>query len=611
MKKKLNKASEQLKQDEEARVKSNCARADQNAAEEERREKESLPPIIPLGRDGKKNVYWSRTYSVVESLTAQEHRERDLLRMASLEDYARWVRPELSPDDHKKMRNVIIQEVAEKLLQETGGEMFDPSRIRARGVWRDDETGGLVYNAGNKCYLSTPSTPTPQRVDNVRGHHVYDKGASLPKPSTEPLSYEEGARLIDFLEARTWAMKGSGSLLAGWAVCSFLAGSMPFRPHIWINAPANTGKTFLRDDLIPLFGGGAIAPDGAESTEAGIRRDLGSSTLPVIWDEMEQEAGDKGKQNNINKVIALARIATKGGVTKKANVAGAGVTSYFICSGFLFFSIASTLEKDADISRFLQLRLKPSTPQGVTKLIATQKEGREMVRHPEFTGKFITRLLIEHPFILENAKSLEDSLREQGIKPRRAEMMGVLLAGAHALRKGGTMSPDDITKACEQVTRYAEQEESMSDAEKALEHFLNYAVPHEGQRRLIRQLVDVVRKGSPQGAEDVNSFEGAQKVLESFALDWHTPASGKHKGNQYLRLYPKVSILKQVYRGTQWEHGKLVPVFTEGASKGETSPLGIIYTNAKRNSSSAIVLLFPEILIYPEEAADDEEDEGG
>ncbi len=138
----------------------------------------------------------------------------------------------------------------------------------------------------------------------MRGHHVYDKGASLPKPSTEPLSYEEGVRLIDFLEARTWAMKGSGSLLAGWAVCSFLAGSMPFRPHIWINAPANTGKTFLRDDLIPLFGGGAIAPDGAESTEAGIRRDLGSSTLPVIWDEMEQDAGDKGKQNNINKVQA-------------------------------------------------------------------------------------------------------------------------------------------------------------------------------------------------------------------------------------------------------------------------------------------------------------------
>lgn len=591
-------------------------------------------PIIPLGEEGKLNVYWSQVNNRLYRLSANEHTSKHLLRMAKLQDFAQWLYPHMDEETIQKSRRVILDTAGDRLLELTAGMSFDSSRVRARGVWVDSEAGEIIYNAGNACYLCSADAPTPQLVDKVRGRYIYDAGTALPHPSAEPLTDKEGASVVQFLEARTWDMPHSGELLAGWLVCGMLAGALPFRPHVWVNAPANTGKTYLRDDILRILGAVAVPLDGAESTEAALRAELNGAALPVVWDELEQDSGDRRKESNIERIVALIRNATKGGVIKKAVIGGGAAKTYEVRAAFMLFSIAHSLKKDSDMSRFLCLRLRKASNTAIAAITTQQREGRELIAQSSFQPRLISRLLQQYPFIMRNIAKVEAYLNERGHAPRRCEMLAALLAGSHALGVGGDITPALLAHADEVATSYSERDEQQqSDSQRALETLLAHPITVKGRQLRLGQLVEIEHDYLNGIAPDefIEERTDAYAILNGYGLGWHISQAPSDKGAQYLRILPKMELLKPAFLGSAFQNRPLVPLFMEVGKKGDISPIGILCKNVRlstptkaqytasacinpyavesspsRQRQPVTCLLVPSALIFPDEVQADE-----
>lgn len=579
----------------------NAEREQEEAEASAQAELDALPPIICLGEEGTKNVYWSRVNGNIYKHTPTEHTANYLRRMACLEDYAKWLHPEYDKEQVQNNKRAILAEAGERLLEETAGEQFDSERTRGRGVWKDSLTEGFVFNTGNGCYL-LGTDGTPHKVSSVRGKHLYTREQAISPPHVTPLSYAEGAQVVEFLEARSWELKGSGSLMAGWCVCSLLAGVLPIRVHVWINSPTNQGKSHLRKHLELVLGEAYFKMDGAETTEAGLRADIKNDALGVVWDEIEQDAGDVKKGQNIKRIVALIRNATTGAIIKKGSSGGGAVARYRAMCCFLLFSISHSLENDSDANRFLQLRLRKASNTDVENLLKRQKEGEELVNREGFTARLITRALIELPFILSNVQALEPILRSMGLATRSASLFAVILASSHALAKGGHMTPDDMEQGKALVKNYKEKEEQREvDAMRLLNTILNVTTTVKGLPRNLRSLIVEVlkyQKGIKDGRDSNADISDILIALETYGIDLHLI-----EGVCYVRLFPHEFNARDRLKGTQWENGRLVPVLMDGeTSAGSVSESGVILKKSKKDGSNPYTcVLIPPSLISAKE----------
>ncbi len=558
-----------------------CAARAAAAKEEEQKGK---PLIIPLGEEGACNVYWSRPHRCLYRLKMNEHTAAHLRRMARLADYARWLAPDLPPDAVEEAERKIMKRAKDWMLEETAGRKFDAACVRARGVWRDDETGGVIYNAGNACFLVRPDGMM-EEVDGVRGRYVYDAGAMLPAPAADALTDAEGQRLVDFLTARPWVMPVYGELAAGWIVCAVLAGVIPFRPQVWINAPAQTGKTYLRNDMMQAVRGVAVEFESASTTAPAVRQKLNGAALPAVFDEAESN-GDGKNTNNLAALLDMVRTAATGKDARITKGGADGVQKeYLIRCCFLLLSIANNLDREADTSRFMVMRLAPLRDDAARAAMWKRQEaGRAMVQEASFTPRLLRRLLGAVPSLMDNVQAVKDRLMREGRNARRAEMVAHLVAGAYALTHKGAMTADALQHAAVVAAAVEQAEERTSDTERCLAVLLGHCVTVGGRHYTVQQLCRAA-----DGA-DIERKAEAEHELNAQGMRW--------KQDKGLCVNPAAPAMREIYRGTDWSNGKIAPVLTAGE-------YGIRETRARLNKghNSRRVLLIPAELVI----SDDEE----
>lgn len=548
-------------------------KADNAAAAREEAERKRLP-VECLGAEGACNVYWSRSSGDIHKLKANEHTRNNLYRMARFEEYARWMRPDLPPDDAEEKEAAIMKKAVRRLLEGSLGKRFDASRVRARGVW-PDAAGGWVYNAGASCWFIPADGGQVEQIDHVRGDYVYSAGVALPSPADTPLSDEEGRHLLELTRARSWVMPGAGDVMAGWMVAAMLAGVMPICPHVWINAPAGTGKSRFCDDLRAIFGDAKIDPDGGHTTDTGIRQTITGVSLPVVIDEAE--GGDDEKaQKNIKRWIELMRLASYGGTILHGGADGTP-RNYSIKCSFALFSVANSIERAADSSRCIVLDLKKyhEDKQGKAEkeaLWARQEAGRALVETPGFHGRLVARLLACLPVLMENLAALREYLgKEEGADSRRAELFAVLMACRHALVNRERMSLEAMQEAAGLMMAYGEQEEKESDFSRCLAVLLNvYQLDVYGAGKMsVAEACRMLRNGV-----DVDRRDAIARALELAGLRWRDDLDA-------LQVDTLADKMKRIYTGTQWSNGRIAPVLAEGAdrSKGKkgANSVGIYY----------------------------------
>ena len=240
--------------------------------------------------------------------------------------------------------------------------MFQPGRLRGRGMWRNDD-GQLVMHLGDR--LLPPGSKKyvkPEEYDDEEGR-IYARSPRLAGPdATKALTLTEARKLYGVFEGLLWQEEAAGMLLAGWTVLAPFSGALPWRPHVWLVGGAGSGKTTVLALLVePLLGGLGRMVEGG-STEAGIRQTLKADALPVLYDEAERTS--KKADSQVQAVLRLARSASSTSAeTLKGTVAGKAM-SFDIRSMFCLASIGGGLRQEADKSRvaLLQLRSKHTVP---------------------------------------------------------------------------------------------------------------------------------------------------------------------------------------------------------------------------------------------------------
>lgn len=502
-------------------------------------------PFKPLGFDHGVYFYLSEAARQVVGLTAAQHNKSHFLTLAPLVWWVRGFGDDRGRVDWDSAQDAILSACIAQ-------GVYDPSRVRGRGAWTD--ANRVILHLGNRLVIDGRSHPITKLPRDFQSYFFYENAKAIDGPSAEHLSDDIALKLRCIAERFRWETPASANMLLGWIVLAPVCGALDWRPHIWVTGPAGSGKTsVLKLFMKPLLGGIYEAATGG-TTEAGLRGQLRSDAIPVVFDEFEQN--EQAQKVMVQNVLSLARVASsEGGKIYKGTTSG-GSNSFEIRSMFCVSSINVALFQKADLDRFcvLPLRRDQMDKDDWTRFeaeiieLATVDNGRAL----------IARTLQHIPTIKKNAKVLARALAQR-FGQRFGDQHGTLLAGAWSLEPdgGGELTFEMATEWIDQMdwdTR--EIEESDADEVKCrdtiLQHLVDYSI---GQKAQLGELVNCVARGvSMRGV----IYEELAQVLGRWGLKVYRRGLDKLPGSEAVCPRHFVAVahnnrqLASIFRDTQW-----------------------------------------------------------
>ncbi|MHB8388111.1 MAG: P-loop NTPase family protein [Acidobacteriaceae bacterium] len=319
--------------------------------------------------------------------------------------------------------------------------IYDPARLRGRGVWRDGEN--TIVHLGDRLIVN--SVLRPLVIPESR--HIYEIG--LPLIPTEkmpiPLSNGEAIWVEKIVHCLRWEKKTAARLFAGWIALAPICGALDWRPSIWLTGPAGAGKSWIAQHIVRrLLGAFSIFVE-LSTTEAGLRRLLQTDALPVIFDEAEKDSRIAAER--MTALMGLVRQASTNsdGVVVKAGPSGT-VDSFHIRSMFCWQSVNTSVTSQADMSRTEILELRDSPSDGDVSFDDLKTTVAE-----HFTDDFGPRLIARSISLISeirfNAGLFSNAIAALPNQTRRrADQIGVLLAGAYSLHSRCRLTPEEARK---------------------------------------------------------------------------------------------------------------------------------------------------------------------
>lgn len=438
-----------------------------------------------LGFDHGVFFYLPANTSQVIALTAAQHSKAHFLQLAPLP----WWKEAFTDDKGR----IDWDHATDTLMQMCVKEgVYDPSRVRGRGAWAD--ANRVVLHLGNRLVVDGHSHTITKLPGSFGSFYTYENAKAILGPSSEILADDIAEKIRSISLRFRWETQASANMLLGWIALAPVCGALDWRPHIWITGGAGTGKTtILKSFVKPLLGGMYEGATGG-TTEAGLRGQLRSDAIPIVFDELEQnEQKDKQQVQNI---LALARIASsENGKIYKGTTSG-GVNTFEVRSMFCVSSINVALVQRADLDRFcvLSLRRDQMDKNDWEKFeheildICTDDNGRRLV----------ARTISQIPLIRKNAKTLAAALARK-FGQRFGDQYGTLLAGAWSLQPsgGGELSVEAARQWVENMD-WESREVDAADADEAkcLSRILQSLIQVEGGKRMtILELVQMANDG--------------------------------------------------------------------------------------------------------------------
>lgn len=384
-------------------------------------------PFRCLGFDRGIYFYLPNKACQVVSLTPAQHIKNYLITLANLDLWA----AAYGKENDKGQVLIDWTGAADALITACiNAGVYDPSRIRGRGAWFDDSR--VILHLGSRLLVNGTSSEITKLPKDFSSYYFYENAKPIQGPGNEPLGDTEAEEIAAIATGFKWETPASAYLLLGWVVLAPVCGALDWRPHIWVTGPAGSGKTsLLKLFMKPLLGGMFEGATGG-TTEAGLRGQLRSDAIPIVFDELEQnEQKDKQQVQNI---LSLARIASsEGGKIYKGTTNG-GVNTFEIRSMFCVSSINVGLVQRADLDRFCVLSLRKDQ---ISKDDWAEFEARILKACSDDNGrKLVARTIPLIPLIRRNSKVIAGALAVK-FGQRYGDQYGTLLAGAWTLSPGG------------------------------------------------------------------------------------------------------------------------------------------------------------------------------
>lgn len=463
-------------------------------------------PFKCLGYDHDHYFYMSRSTRQVKILTASEHTEKNLTSLADLKYWERMY-PSKSGPIWRNAVNVLFRS-----CERMG--IYDVARIRGRGAWVDN--GRVVLHLGDKLLVNNSELP----LDEIESKYVYEHGGLLNyDKKIRPLNTAGAHKLLKICDSLTWEREIYSRYFAGWLVLAPICGALNWRPHLWITAKSGTGKTWIIDHILkPCLGNFKLSVQ-SNTTEAAIRQKLKCDSLPVTFDEIENENVEANKR--IQHILELSRQAsseTDTGILKGSQTGRA--IEYKIRSMFLFSSIAVSLSQQADISRITVVSLKTPEhwePWDKESHFDKLQDDVNTTITDEWCSALRARSIQLIPVILENSKVFARAAAKVLGTQRAGDQVGTLLAGAYSLSSSSVIDTDTATDWI--LQREWEEEQNTVDTDdsvRCLETFLQHIVRVNQTEVNISNLLYCANetKSIQSGMEDINIIDAVNTLAK-------------------------------------------------------------------------------------------------
>jgi putative DNA primase/helicase len=325
--------------------------------------------------------------------------------------------------------------------------VYDPKRLRGRGIWIDKAEDGVdraVMNAGSKLVVSRPNAET-REIPFVRfkSRWIYQKNVDLILNIDDYNSQandDDGRMIRELCNKVRWDAPIYGDLLAGWIATAVVCGGLQWRTHAWVTGNQGSGKSTIVNEIAgACLGDLAIYPMGA-TTEAGIRQLLRNDAMPVVFDEAEGD--DKQKQQNEARrkaVMDLMRQASsegRGRILKGS--ANHSAQTFTMRSSFLMSSIGVGLKEAADLSRTAVLTIKPLDNYSLDERKKKEQEFKDFLslasEIPEDMPQRLVARQLHNLFTLRhNVEIFKETIAVMLANRRIGDQLGTLMAGCHSL----------------------------------------------------------------------------------------------------------------------------------------------------------------------------------
>jgi putative DNA primase/helicase len=506
-----------------------------------------------LGVDGTTCYFQPKDVAQVIELQAKELGGKAMLRLAPLQ----WW--ELEYPGKSKEGGVNWHAAANACMQAClRRRKFVPHNlVRGRGAWFEGHTP--VYHSGDSLIVDGQALGIHEHTSKF----VYDEGDYIPVAIGDPATTEESRAFLNLTKSLRWQNSMSGYLLAGFCVIAPVCGFLRWRPHIWINGPAGSGKSTVMDRIIKAALGNVSHSVVGNTTEAGIRGMLGMDAMPVIFDESEPR--DMASQSRIRSILDLARVASSesDGLIVKGT-SNQKTKGYRARSMFVFASINTQIEGYADESRFTQLTLAPP-PIGAPEDEAKAKSHYERLVSEIMalmTPKFATRLLARTILNLSVLRDYVDVFTAAATMhlgaQRLGDQLGPMLAGAYLLN---TTKPVTVETALEWIRKNDwgdhTARDSARDADRFLQHVLGFMVKHntpEGGNweRPIGELVEIAAYEPDDVVDETRLVPNKRKVSANLALNRLGIKVHGDVANMKCDITTSHENFRRILKGTEW-----------------------------------------------------------
>lgn len=348
--------------------------------------------------------------------------------------------------------------------------IYDPSKVRGRGAWIDE--GRRVFHHGGALTVDG----VEMTLSSIKSKFVYQMGHALPAPR-DPLTDEEGLRLLRVAEMVRWTMPASAALMAGWAMLAPICGALQWRPHIWLLGAAGSGKSTVQAKFLgALLRGLGIYAQG-DSTEPGIRQKLKADARPVLIDEIE--SNNESDKKRTEAIIGLVRkTSSESWAETLKGTATGDAMNFQIRSMFCLASINANMPTKADIDRLTKLTIKApdkrnpkASEEHWNKLEA---ELNQIDGDAELSNRLLARALQLLPVIMENVKTFRRLAAMKFGTQREGDQFGTLLAGCWSLTHSTQATEAEAMDMVEKFDfKEHVEDHDQDDAQRALGEILS------------------------------------------------------------------------------------------------------------------------------------------
>lgn len=513
------------------------------------------PHFRCLGVDGTTMFYQPADVSQIIQLPASAHSLANLMNLAPLQ----WWEMEFPGDKGGVNMNSAINACIRACKHKR--KFTANNRVRGRGAWFEGDAP--VFHAGDHLIVDGHGVP----ISLHDSKHVYSEGEGIPVDVGDPATTAEARRFLAICKSLRWASPLSAYMLAGFCVIAPVCGFLNWRPHVWVNGPAGSGKSTVMDKIIKAALGSTAISVVGNTTEAGVRNALEFDALPVIFDEVEPK--DRDNQNRIRAIMDLARVASseaEGMILK--GTSGHGTKGYRARSMFVFASINTQVEGYADETRFTQLTLQK--PDAATKeeeaanKAAYEKLKGEIVDliDPAFARRLLARTIAHLPRLRDYVRIFTEAATTHLGMQRLGDQIGPMLAGAYLLN---TTAPLTLETALEWIRKNDWADHSAKTAARDQDRFLQLMTSHmvrnatpEGGtwERTVGELIELTM-GPDEVADDSGAYSrwvpNKAKVAAVQALGRLGIRTRKDESGWFVEVTTTgLEFKRRILHGTEW-----------------------------------------------------------